>query len=338
MSTAKRSIGVEAAIDPDKGGRKMDAQVNEAVVLQENTSSFRKSLLKKLAINSVDGMRFYDFLVDQTQLPVIGNPLRKLAASYYKHIHTNSVKLPLQDIEKVISQAEQVSIGPCSCRLIFDHHDCDAPLYTCMRINTFAEVASRIETPGNGKKNSRANKKSKVLSKKEAIDIMKNARAHGMVLSLESCISPYQNNICACCTCCCIDLKMRNMLGDDLGPAGPYVPAVDHQNCNACETCVTQCPTGAARLTGSGPVMDMEKCVRCGICAEICPQEAITMTIDKSAITKNASPGLFKLLWIMGFFYAFYLLYKPYLLFTRSQQYKFSAASPRQSEINVINW
>ena len=316
----------------------MNKQINEAVTLLDNKSLTRKSLFKKLALNSVDGMRFYDFLVDQTQLPVIGDTIKKLVILYYKHIHTNAVKLPLQDIEEVINQAEQLTIGPCSCRLVFDHHDCDVPLYTCMRINTFSEVASTFEAKERLKKNSRGNKKSKVLTKDEAIDIMRNARRHGLVFSLESCISPYQNNICACCTCCCIELKMRKMLGKDLGPAGPYIPVIDQQNCDACETCVSQCPTSAVSLNGSGPVINTEKCVRCGICAEICPSKAISLEIDKNEITVLAPPGSLKLLWIVGCFYAFYLLYKPYQLLTKSQQYKYPAATPRQSELDVIKW
>ena len=55
------------------------------------------------------------------------------------------------------------------------------------------------------------------------------------------------------------------------------MPAVvDKEKCDACGTCVDECPVEAITLNDFAKV-DVEECTECGTCVEVCPNEAITL-------------------------------------------------------------
>ena len=168
---------------------KKEKQINDVLRIIDWDSPFRKNLLKKLFINSIDATRFYDFMGRLSQRPVIGSLLKKTLKLYYRYIHTNSIKLPMEQMEQVISSAEDLYVTPCPCRLTFVNNSCEAPLFTCIRINTFVRGEAEWEKNANKNENRR-------ISRDDAIEIMRNARKYGMVFSLESCIQPYQNGDC----------------------------------------------------------------------------------------------------------------------------------------------
>lgn len=47
------------------------------------------------------------------------------------------------------------------------------------------------------------------------------------------------------------------------------------EDCVACGTCATVCPTGAIS-EGDKYSIDPDVCISCGSCAEVCPSEAIS--------------------------------------------------------------
>ncbi|MCQ2287610.1 MAG: 4Fe-4S binding protein [Muribaculaceae bacterium] len=49
---------------------------------------------------------------------------------------------------------------------------------------------------------------------------------------------------------------------------------VINDNCVACGTCASVCPTGAIS-EGDIYAIDADTCIDCGTCAESCPNEAI---------------------------------------------------------------
>ena len=58
-------------------------------------------------------------------------------------------------------------------------------------------------------------------------------------------------------------------------------PVLDPDKCVAgCTACVDVCPTGALRVTESGPELDIGRCIFCGDCIGACPEGAITFTRD----------------------------------------------------------
>lgn len=312
-------------------------KVNDVVTLLDNKSFLRMNLFRLFAINSIDGMAFYYHMGEMGQIPVIGGLFRKLMASYYKCVHTSAVKLPLKDIEEVINSAQHVSVGPCPCRIIFDKNKCDAPIYTCLKINHFSRVTAGMQKLASKLNKERGlklgNEHSRVLTKEEAIEIMRNARKHDLVFSLESCIQPYQNNICACCTDCCIELTLRYKFGLDVSPGGPYIPVFRMDTCSGCGICEKRCPVQAISLEERKPSVDLKKCLGCGICAEVCGKESISMTIEPSRIPAAIELGPVKLTMVFFLSLITFLIFTVHRLGKKSDNVKYFLAKPRKSDL-----
>ncbi len=54
-------------------------------------------------------------------------------------------------------------------------------------------------------------------------------------------------------------------------------PVVTDDSCDACETCVDQCPVTALSMVDELPQVDSESCIACFCCQELCPQTAISL-------------------------------------------------------------
>ena len=50
---------------------------------------------------------------------------------------------------------------------------------------------------------------------------------------------------------------------------------VDVSKCDACETCVEECPSEAISIVDGHAVIDQDECVECLACIDVCPNEAI---------------------------------------------------------------
>jgi Pyruvate/2-oxoacid:ferredoxin oxidoreductase delta subunit len=292
----------------------------KGVTILDSRSRLRDDLLKKWFRNNVDGIRFYLFLGTLSQIPLLGWFMKKTISLYYRYIHTNSIILPLADIEEVLNDATEIMVEPCPCRLTADNDACAAPLFVCMRINRSAQI--RMEQ-----------KQSQGLSREQAIAIMRNAHKHGLVLSLESCIQPYQNNICACCGCCCIVMKMRYEFGLDVFHSGPYVPEFKQDACTDCGECVEKCPVKALSVSEVSPHVDFSRCLGCGICAGACPTECIAMVKHPERVKQDTEPGFLRLLLSVGYVYLNIIpAFIAFRLVTGSKRHLAENAQPRQSD------
>ena len=241
------------------------------IKVQDSRSSIRRGFLKKWFSNNYDVLRFFYFLAQQTRVPIIGAYFfRPIMESYYHNFHPGSFILPRKEIEAVINNSTALSIDPCICRIL--NSNCDSPLYTCLRINFSAKV--RQEETGRS------------INKDEALEIIKNARKHGMILSLEHCIRPYHYNICMCCSCCCVPKQFRYEFGLDVYRNGPYVPDVDKQRCQLCKKCENKCPVSAIFEKNGEIGINIQECLGCGICEDTCPNEVIKM-IKKREICRD---------------------------------------------------
>ncbi len=315
----------------------MEEKINDVLTILDDKSYLRSQLFKLFAINSIDGMKFYYFMGEKSQLPVIGLFFKKLMESYYKHVHTGAVKLPLDDIEEVIRKADHVSVGPCPCRLIFDKNECEAPVFTCIKINYFSRFTTVLEKISRKLSEERGlqvgNRKSKVLTKDEALEILRNDRKHNLIFSLESCITPYQNNICACCTDCCIELNLRYKFGLKVSPRGPYMPVFNHEKCTECGDCAGRCPVRAITAADGKPSANMDICLGCGICAENCQKGAVSMAVDKKMIPSIKKPGKIKLVYIFFLSFVMFCIFSLYKLTIKGENVKYFLGRPRESDI-----
>jgi len=60
------------------------------------------------------------------------------------------------------------------------------------------------------------------------------------------------------------------------------MPWIDETKCNACGTCIDECPTGAIKMQEEKTAkIYMDDCIRCALCHDICPQEAVMHDSEK---------------------------------------------------------
>lgn len=264
---------------------------SKALKVLDSKGWVRTNLLKRYLSSTVDAIRFYHFMGKVARIPLIGIPVKQTLSLYYRYLHTNSLIFPIHEMEKVIETATDIQVDPCPCRVIAEEDACDAPLYTCMRINHTATVRKEI-------------KGSKSLSKENALSILKASHAKGLVLSLESCIQPYHNNICMCCSCCCIAMKMRYDYGIGIYNSGPYLPFFDPGACTHCGTCETTCPVDALSMVEGKVFVDQSRCLGCGLCAQGCPSSALEMVFQPSRIRQESEPGPVRLFLYLLYIYS----------------------------------
>lgn len=317
----------------------MEKRINDVLTLMDDRSYMRNQLFKLFAINSIDGIRFYYHMGEKSKSSPFGFFYKSLMEAYYKYVHTSAVKLPLADIEEVIMASEHVSVGPCPCRIIFEEEtQCKDPIFTCLKINHFSKLTTKLEKVAKRLSEERGmevgNPNSRALSKEEAIEIMRSARKRHMIFSLESCIQPYQNNICACCTDCCIELNMRYKFDMNVSPKGPYTPEWSASSCTHCDACATACPLDAIAHDKKEKTLsvDLSRCLGCGICAETCKTGALSLTVDEKSIPVSKKPGRLKRAYVLilsatmfGFFLAFKLTHK-------AENKKYFQAAPRPTD------
>ncbi len=318
----------------------MKKKINNVLTLMDDRSYMRNQFFKLFAIDSINGIKFYYSMGEKSKKPFTGIFYKKLMEAYYKNVHTSAIKLPLADIEKVIEESDHISVGPCPCRILYsEDNNCEDPLFTCLKINSFSKFTAAVQKYAeklNKEKGLKlGNEHSRVLKKNEAVEIIRNARKRDMVISLESCIQPYQNNICLCCTDCCIELNMRYKYGMNVSPKGPYTPIFDQSSCSGCDDCISRCPVDAIRQTGKGLTLslDLNKCMGCGICSENCPSEAISLDEDPSSLPSLKKPGPFRLAYVFFLTFVMYIFFKLDKRSVKDENYKYFQAQPNKNDV-----
>jgi hypothetical protein len=143
-------------------------------------------------------IHLYISLAKLTGIPVIGSVVRGVANIYARLGHSGYF-LTLSEAEQVVDLAENVSLGPCSCRQEF--HNCDQPVMSEIVLgNGSREVyASRV-------------KEFRQVSKEEAKTVLRQAHARNLTQSIMRCGSRFYA-ICSCCQCCCVPLRLRQKFG-----------------------------------------------------------------------------------------------------------------------------
>lgn len=260
------------------------------VTLYDSTSKLRTNLVKLFIHNSFDVGRFYLFMAKLSQIPLLGTPLKKALYLYYRYLQTNSIILPVKDIEEIIEEASDLCVGPCVCRTLTGEEGCGGPVYTCMGINFNASF--RV-----------MEKHSKRITKCEALEIIANGNRHGLVMSLESCIQPYQGNICMCCSDCCLPMQIRYRYGVPIFNSGPYLPEQTKKKCNECYACVKRCPVKAISVDDRVLSIDPDMCLGCGLCAQACSRKCIEMVKIPGRVRADSEPGQIRMLLSVAYVY-----------------------------------
>ena len=119
------------------------------------------------------------------------------------------------------------------------------------------------------------------VTKKEAMDILKDVREHGAVHSVIHERDDYHlpvMAICNCCWDCCSILKPYNMGATSLKYNASFTARIkDDADCKGCGICEKYCPTNAIKLKNKKVTLNIDKCIGCGQCAFQCRQNNIEL-------------------------------------------------------------
>lgn len=180
--------------------------------------------------------------------------------------------LPSQSVEDIIHKFDEIAVGHCFCRqrraVLGDPCDLNAPVENCF---TFGKSARHTVAQGF----------SRMVGKEEALRIMQEAEAAGLV---HKAFHPGSNetrpetSICNCCKDCCDTLNLWREGAFPLVNSTYYLSVMDPDLCTGCGTCVDLCPMDAIEINDEGVAQrDEAACFGCGICARFCPEEAVSL-------------------------------------------------------------
>ena len=180
--------------------------------------------------------------------------------------------LPSQTVEEIINKFDDIAVGYCFCRqrrsLLGDPCSTDAPTLNCF---TFGKSARHTAAQGFAKK----------VTKEEALKIMKDAEAAGLIHKAfhpGSRESKPETSICNCCKDCCDTLELWRSGTLPMINSTYHLSVIDQESCTGCGTCVEWCPTDAIVLNEMDLAQrDESACLGCGVCSRFCPEGAISL-------------------------------------------------------------
>ncbi len=219
--------------------------------------------------------------LDRT-LPILGKNVEgnEVKISINEEIDAPQEEIvPTQKVEEIINKFDDIAVSGCFCR---QHHDLlddpckiNAPRENCF---TFGKSARHIVNQGFGR----------MVTKEEALKIIKEAEDIGLVHKTyhpNSNVSRDETSLCNCCKCCC---GTFNLYKDGVLPTvnlTNYLSKVDQNICIGCGTCVEKCPLDAISLNDDNKAeVDESRCLGCGICAHFCESSAISLLEGKRVV------------------------------------------------------
>jgi len=221
-------------------------------------------------------------------------------------IEAQPLALPTDKLAEVMDRYKVFAVANCQCRMAMQvlGQGCGKPIFNCMTMGLWAE---RSIVSGAMRQ----------VSKKEALEIKREAESHGMVNWMMNVRDARGQSSCSCCGCCCHALRMINEFSSPGGIAPPhFMPRLDAARCVACGRCARVCPMGAIvvdleAMKKTPPVVPWrhlrERCSGCGLCTVACgQQQALRMTPARGfrlpyrnwySLIAHAMPGILRTNW-----------------------------------------
>ena len=182
-----------------------------------------------------------------------------------KTIDAHPMALPSDKLEVVFDQFEVFGIGQCQCRMAMQviGQGCGKPLGNCTVMGQWAEqgIAEGVL---------------RQVSKKEALEIKREAESHGMVNWMMNVRSTRGQCSCSCCGCCCHAMRGVNEFNAPGFIAPPhFLPRLDASKCTYCGKCAQGCPMGAIVVDTQQKTQRHlgERCIGCGLCVLACDRQ-----------------------------------------------------------------
>jgi len=194
-----------------------------------------------------------------------------------KAIPTEISVLTYEEVERLIDEADTVTLATCLCRsnkkMIGE--GCDAPIDDiCILLNSWGVYYAK-------------NGLGKEVSKEEGKKALDRAAEAGLVhCTLNVKEGKDTLFICNCCGCCCALLRGITQLKIPTAVAkSNFMAVVDEDECTGCEECMEHCHVKAIELKDSIAEIDYNRCIGCGVCVTFCPVDALSMKRRETHIT-----------------------------------------------------
>jgi NAD-dependent dihydropyrimidine dehydrogenase PreA subunit len=177
-------------------------------------------------------------------------------------IEAHPMALPSDQLEVILDRFDTFAVGQCQCRMAMQvvGKGCGRPTENCSVMGVWAKQG--IEQ-GYLRR----------VSKREMLEIKREAESLGMVNWMMNVESTKGQSSCTCCGCCCHAMRSINEFNAPGAIAPPhFLPKFDDARCTWCGRCAKQCPMGALTLDleAKTRVHRIERCIGCGQCVVAC--------------------------------------------------------------------
>ncbi len=179
--------------------------------------------------------------------------------------------LPYEEVTQIVDKFDTIALVHCYCRhekqLLGKSCQVTSEIKNCLQFGQTAEFV--IER-----------KFGERISKDRAKQILHEARDAGLVhkaFHLNNDPDRDEYAICNCCKCCCGTFEMFYRGGAPMQTYVTRLAAVEIDDCDGCEECISRCPMEAIEYTDDAAFIDKSRCIGCGVCAYHCSTKAIQM-------------------------------------------------------------
>jgi ferredoxin len=170
-----------------------------------------------------------------------------------KALDAHPMALPSDRLEIVLDQFDTFAIGNCQCRMSMTAlgRGCGKPIGNCTIMGQWAKQG--IERGY-----------LREVSKKQALEIKREAESHGIVNWMMNVASSKGQSSCSCCGCCCLAMRSVNEFNAPAFFAPPhFLPQFDRIKCAYCGKCAKNCPMGAISVDVRAKTLShrVERCI-----------------------------------------------------------------------------
>jgi ferredoxin len=177
----------------------------------------------------------------------------------------------------VLKADESIALGTCACRALSAKPCLPPPQEVCLFVGDPFASFMAAENP-----------RFRKVSREEAVNVLEFSHKKGFVQTayFKKELGNRFFSICNCCSCCCLSVKMWNLLEGAIPflTASGYVAEVN-DDCNGCAACVDgTCQFNAISIDEKEQkaTIDLKKCMGCGVCVDVCPTKAIRLRREPS--------------------------------------------------------
>ncbi|MBN1574593.1 MAG: 4Fe-4S binding protein [Deltaproteobacteria bacterium] len=189
-----------------------------------------------------------------------------------------------EDVRKIVEKSSSFLLVDCICRKerAMLGLGCDHTIRVCLYVSIEKNAYDYFSIGG------------EVISKEEALDILKDAEEEGLVHMTYYNVQKGHSVICNCCTCCCHSFRGAiNYGAPHMFMKSNFIAAIDKESCTACGTCAEErCPVVAIVKDGDSYRVMEDKCIGCGLCAVTCPADSISL-VEREEAERDEPPKNF---------------------------------------------